>query len=383
MGDPAKLAIKDTDVEDLGYCVALMGHFKKYGDMMRSFLALAWHLGAKDIGNDLRSDWKDTNFNETCGKPATPAKKEDKKPADTKKDDTKKPADKKDDTKKPAADTKKPAADTKKPAADTKKDDTKKPAADAKKDDTKKPAAPADTTKKRILQQKVNKDADKKADDGKKPEEKKPANPDDWPLDKKTGKKDDESNWKSANESWATYIYMEQKNLPIEKPKSTTECLGEAWNKFMNPIIFGKGDTKFPGLPDFDFFFKALVYLNANVAGPKSMDVYKAMMGKSWGSQVTAKAKTKAKLKINVKSAGNSIAKAGKAVGDWFNKAGKSVANGVKSAAKGVADSVNKAAAGLKGKVKLNVKAAPKAKVSLKAGAKAAPKAKVSLKAGA
>merc|ERR1711988_1585642 len=91
--DPAKLAIKDTDVEDLGYCVALMGHFKKYGDMMRSFLALAWHLGAKDIGNDLRSDWKDTNFNETCGKPATPAKKEDKKPADTKKDDTKKPAD--------------------------------------------------------------------------------------------------------------------------------------------------------------------------------------------------------------------------------------------------------------------------------------------------
>merc|ERR1711988_273225 len=231
-------------------------------------------------------------------------------------------------------DTKKPAADTKKPAADTKKDDTKKPAADAKKDDTKKPAAPADTTKKRILQQKVNKDADKKpeekkdadkkpeekkdadkkADDGKKPEEKKPANPDDWPLDKKTGKKDDESNWKSANESWATYIYMEQKNLPIEKPKFTTECLGEAWNKFMNPIIFGKGDTKFPGLPDFDFFFKSLVYLNANVAGPKSMDVYKAMMGKSWGSQVTAKAKTKAKLKINVKSAGNSIAKAGKAV---------------------------------------------------------------------
>merc|ERR1711988_1611681 len=175
--DPAKLAIKDTDVEDLGYCVALMGHFKKYGDMMRSFLALAWHLGAKDIGNDLRSDWKDTNFNETCGKPATPAKKEDKKPA---------------------ADTKKPAADTKKPAADTKKDDTKKPAADAKKD----------ATKKRILQQKVNKDADKKpeekkdadkkpeekkdadkkADDGKKPEDKKPANPDDWPLDKKTGK---------------------------------------------------------------------------------------------------------------------------------------------------------------------------------------------------
>merc|ERR1712193_340406 len=108
--DPAKLAITDTDVEDLGYCVALMGHFKKYGDMMRSFLALAWHLGAKDIGNDL-------NFNETCGKPATPAKKEDKKPADTKKDDTKKPAD----------NTKKPAADTKKPAADTKKDDTKKP----------------------------------------------------------------------------------------------------------------------------------------------------------------------------------------------------------------------------------------------------------------
>merc|ERR1711988_541503 len=169
MGDPAKLAIKDTDVEDLGYCVALMGHFKKYGDMMRSFLALAWHLGAKDIGNDLRSDWKDTNFNETCGKPATPAKKEDKKPADTKKDDTKKPADKKDDTKKPTDkkdDTKKPAADTKKPAADTKRDDTKKPAADAKKDDT----------KKRILQQKVNKDADKKPEEkkdaDKKPEEK-------------------------------------------------------------------------------------------------------------------------------------------------------------------------------------------------------------------
>merc|ERR1712031_81710 len=115
------------------------GHFKKYGDMMRSFMHLAWRLGAKDIGNDLRSDWKDLNFNETCGKPATPAKKEDKKPAD---------------------DTKKPAADTKKPAADTKKDDTKKPAADAKKDDTKKPAAPADTTKKRILQQNVNKDAD-------------------------------------------------------------------------------------------------------------------------------------------------------------------------------------------------------------------------------
>merc|ERR1711988_181193 len=150
-------------------------------------------------------------------------------------------------------------------------------------------------------------------------------------------------------------------------------CLGEAWNKFMNPIIFGKGDTKFPGLPDFDFFFKALVYLNANVAGPKSMDVYKAMMGKSWGSQVTAKAKTKAKLKINVKSAGNSIAKAGKAVGDWFNKAGKSVANGVKSAAMGVADSVLKAGA----------KAAPKAKVSLKAGASAKPKAKVTVKAGA
>merc|ERR1711879_1081579 len=142
--DPAKLAIKDTDVEDLGYCVALMGHFKKYGDMMRSFMTLAWNLGAKDIGNDLRSDWKDLNFNDTCGKPATPAKKEDKKPADdtkkpadTKKDDTKKPTDKKDDTKKPAADTKKPAADTKKPAADTKKDDTKKPAAEAKKDDTK------------------------------------------------------------------------------------------------------------------------------------------------------------------------------------------------------------------------------------------------------
>merc|ERR1712217_177012 len=131
-----------------------MGHFKKYGDMMRAVMHLAWRLGAKDIGNDLRSDWKDLNFNETCGKPATPAKKEDKKPAD----DTKKPADKKDDTKKPAA-------DTKKPAADTKKDDTKKPAADAKKDDTKKPAAPADTTKKRILQQNVNKDADKKPEE--------------------------------------------------------------------------------------------------------------------------------------------------------------------------------------------------------------------------
>merc|ERR1711939_1082918 len=217
--DPAKLAIKDTDVEDLGYCVALMGHFKKYGDMMRSFMHLAWRLGAKDIGNDLRSDWKDLNFNETCGKPATPAKKEDKKPAD----DTKKPADKKDDTKKPTDkkdDTKKPAADTKKPAADTKK-----------------PAAPADTTKKRILQQNVNKDADKKpeekkdadkkpeekkdadkkADDGKKPEDKKPANPDDWPLDKKTGKEHEESKWTTANESWATYIFMEQKNLPTEK----------------------------------------------------------------------------------------------------------------------------------------------------------------------
>merc|ERR1712217_237021 len=157
--------------------------------------------------------------------------------------------------------------------------------------------------------------------------------------------------------------------------------------KFMNPIIFGKADTKFPGLPDFDFFFKALVYLNANVAGPKSMEVYKAMMGKSWGSQITAKAKTKAKtkakLKINVKSAGDAIKKGANAVGDWFNKAGKSVADGVKSAAKGVADSVTKAAAGLKKGVKLNVKAAPKAKVSLKAGAKAAPKAKVSLKAGA
>merc|ERR1712046_122164 len=183
--DPAKLAIKDTDVEDLGYCVALMGHFKKYGDMMRSFMHLAWRLGAKDIGNDLRSDWKDLNFNETCGTPAPTAKKEDKKPADDtkkpadKKDDTKKPTDKKDDTKKPAADTKKPAADTKKPAADTKKDDTKKPAADAKKDDTKNPAAPADTTKKRILQQNVNKDADKKPEEkkdaDKKPEEKKDA----------------------------------------------------------------------------------------------------------------------------------------------------------------------------------------------------------------
>merc|ERR1712046_173844 len=160
----------------------------------------------------------------------------------------------------------------------------------------------------------------------------------------------------------------EQKNIPTEKPTFTTECLGEAWNKFMNPIIFGKADTKFPGLPDFDFFFKALVYLNANVAGPKSLEVYKAMMGKSWGSQVTAKAKTKAKtkveIKINVKSAGDAIKKGANAVGDWFNKAGKSVANGVKSAAKGVADSVNKAAAGLKKGVKLNVKA----------GAKAAPK---------
>merc|ERR1712046_490345 len=72
------------------------------------------------------------------------------------------------------------------------------------------------------------------------------------------------------------------------------------------------------------------------------------------------KAKTKAKLKINVKSAGDAIKKGANAVGDWFNKAGKSVADGVKSAAKGVADSVNKAAAGAK----------PKAKVSLKAGAK-------------
>merc|ERR1712078_399209 len=153
----------------------------------------------------------------------------------------------------------------------------------------------------------------------------------------------------------------------------------------MNPIVFGKADAKFAGLPDFDFFFKALVYFNANVAGPKSMEIYKKMMGMSWGAKVKASIKkTTAKGKIHVKKAGADISAGAKKVGDWFKKAGNTVANGVKKAAKSVADGVNKGAAalkaGVKGGVKLNVKA-PSVKV--KAGAKVTPKAKVTVKAGA
>merc|ERR1712078_688882 len=141
----------------------------------------------------------------------------------------------------------------------------------------------------------------------------------------------------------------------------------------MNPIVFGKADAKFAGLPDFDFFFKALVYLNSNVAGPKSMEIYKKMMGMSWGAKVKASIKkTTAKVKIHVKKAGADISAGAKKVGDWFKKAGNTVANGVKKAAKSVADGVNKGAAalkaGVKGGVKLNVKA-PRAKVTVKAGA--------------
>merc|ERR1712159_972664 len=175
--------------------------------------------------------------------------------------------------------------------------------------------------------------------------------------------------------------WMEQKALSTEKPTFTKECLGDAWNKFMNPIVFGKADTKFAGLPDFDFFFKALVYLNANVAGPKSMEIYKKMMGDTWGAKLKASVKkTAAKVKVSVKKAGADISAGAKKVGDWFKKAGNTVANGVKKAAKGVADGVNKAAASLKGGVKLNVKAP---KVGVKVGAKATPKAKVTVKAGA
>merc|ERR1711861_54816 len=196
-----------------------------------------------------------------------------------------------------------------------------------------------------------------KTDDGKK-DDKKPANPDNWDLNKKTGdSKEDKSNWRSAMESWATYIWMEQKAKSDAKPAFTAECLGEAWNKFMNPIVFGKADAKFAGLPDFDFFFKALVYLNANVAGPKSMEIYKKMMGDTWGAKLKASVKkTAAKVKVSVKKAGADISAGAKKVGDWFKKAGNTVANGVKKAAKS-----------LKGGVKLNVKA-PSVKV--KAGAK-------------
>merc|ERR1719217_1949060 len=146
--------------------------------------------------------------------------------------------------------------------------------------------------------------------------------------------------------------------------------MNKAWAGFMNPIIFGKADEKMENLPDFKGFFNILAYINANVAGPKSNDVYKLMMGASWSDKVKLSVKkTAAKVKIHLKHAGSDIAKGANKVKDWFKKAGKSVAAGAK-----------KAAAALKGGVKLNVKAP---KVTVKAGAKAAPKAKVSVKAGA
>merc|ERR1712193_125362 len=98
-------------------------------------LATAMGVKAEDKWAEVKTFFNSVaywNFDEKCTgaapAPATPAKKDDKKPAEKK--DDKKPAEKKDD-KKPA-DTKK---DDKKPA-DTKKDD-KNP---AEKKDDKKPA---------------------------------------------------------------------------------------------------------------------------------------------------------------------------------------------------------------------------------------------------
>merc|ERR1712072_1556219 len=347
------------------------GHFKQYELMLYHFMSLVRQLGGKAVGDLQRSTFDAADgpnygaIDAKCNiiEPALVTDEKEKadpnsaKKADTKKDDAKKADTKKDDTKKD---------DTKKPA-DTKKDDAKKdrilqqPVTPPAKEADKKPAEPAKKEDK--------KPADKKPED-KKPAE--PAKPAQWDLNKKTGSKDeDKSKWTSAMESWSTYINMEQKTVDEDKKYTVTkECLGRAWDVFFNPIIFGKADTKFEGLRDFKTFFTVLKYMNDNVAGPISNEVYSKMMGDAWGAKVKVSAKaTGAKIKIHMKNAGDSIAAGAKKVGDFFKKAGNSVA----------AD-VNKAAASLKGGVKLKVKAP---KVSVKAGAKAAPKAKVSVKAGA
>merc|ERR1712072_889100 len=342
------------------------GHFKQYELMLYHFMSLVRQLGGKAVGDLQRSTFDAADgpnygaIDAKCNiiEPALVTDEKEKadpnsaKKADTKKDDAKKADTKKDDTKKD---------DIKKPA-DTKKDDAKKdrilqqPVTPPAKEADKKPAEPAKKEDK--------KPADKKPED-KKPAE--PAKPAQWDLNKKTGSKDeDKSKWTSAMESWSTYINMEQKTVDEDKKYTVTkECLGRAWDVFFNPIIFGKADTKFEGLRDFKTFFTVLKYMNDNVAGPISNEVYSKMMGDAWGAKVKVSAKaTGAKIKIHMKNAGDSIAAGAKKVGDFFKKAGNSVADGVKKAGASVAAGVNKVDAALKGGVKL------KAKVGVKVGAK-------------
>merc|ERR1712118_196141 len=38
---PSQFAVKDSDVQDLGYCVALLNHFDQYGSLLVHFMSFA------------------------------------------------------------------------------------------------------------------------------------------------------------------------------------------------------------------------------------------------------------------------------------------------------------------------------------------------------
>lgn len=208
--DPKKLALKDADVQDLGYCIAFEGHMMSYSNFLVHFLSFARQLGGKGVDQFRHDVWQfngpPAQINDKCD-----AKTSIAKPANTKKDDAKKPA-------------------------DTKKDDAKK---------------------NRVLQARhyLN-----------------------WDLNKTFGK-----NKLSAMDSWEAYIEMPQRPVPkIDNPIFTKECINSSWNKFFNPLIFGKADEQIPTLPFANALFKTLAYLNDNIANETSNKVYNDMMGQQF-----------------------------------------------------------------------------------------------------
>merc|ERR1712072_1330963 len=138
--DASKLALKASDVQNLGFCVQFMAKFNSYKTLLGDMLAFAATMKIDTKAAQAKLDALKWSTDANCASgatPAAPAKKDDKKPATPAKKDDKKPAaPAKKDEKKPAA----PAKKERILQAPVKKDD-KKPAAPAKKDE-KKPATP-------------------------------------------------------------------------------------------------------------------------------------------------------------------------------------------------------------------------------------------------
>merc|ERR1711981_1112442 len=219
------------------------------------------------------------------GKPAAPAKKDDKKPAaPAKKDDTKPSGGFLPPLEKAKKDAKKPAAkkDAKKPAA--KKDD-KKPPAPAKKDD-KKPAAPA------------KKDSSA------------------WNMDTKTNGET------TAWTNWNAYIRMPQVAVDTKPTNFGPGCINDQWKAFFGPAVFGKIDAKARDFKDFKAMFDVLAFLSTELANGTAAKVYSGLMGKTWY----------AKLKVHIKSTGlkikNHFKKVGADIKAGFKKTGAAIKKG-------------------------------------------------------